>query len=178
MVYSTRYDKSADRQISDRTDRPSPDLFVPGRDLRYRSGIQQYRGMVVVDSRGRSAPQGSAVLSFARRKFGIGIRRLRLRAESFARRFRRADPAFAGRRDFRQGQIGRLPPTQPLAELIQPTNDCFVIAGSKATKQSSDVSNSALPAEPVIGRAFARPVGSRCSPKRKRRPIWAPFVCG
>src|SRR3977135_2652230 len=30
MVYSTRYDKDADRQISDRTDRSPPDLFVPG----------------------------------------------------------------------------------------------------------------------------------------------------
>src|ERR1700694_2367839 len=117
MVYSTRYDKSADRQISDRTDRPSPDLFVPGRDLRYRSGIQQYRGMVVVDPRGCPASQGSAVLSSARREFGIGIRRLRLRAEPVARRFRRADPAFAGRRDFRRGQIGRLSPAQSLAEL-------------------------------------------------------------
>src|ERR1700692_406819 len=106
MVYSTTYDQSADRQVSDRTDRPAPDLFVPGRDLRYRSGIQQYRGMVAVDSGGRSAPQGSAVLSLARRKSGIEIRPLRLRAESFARRFGGADPAFAGRRDFRQGQIG------------------------------------------------------------------------
>src|SRR5216684_2950706 len=86
MVYSTRYDKSPDRQISDRTDRPSPDLFVPGRDLRYRSGLQQYRGMVVVDPRGDAASQGSAVLSSARR-------------------------------EFRQGQIGRLSPTQPIAEL-------------------------------------------------------------
>src|ERR1700709_2425030 len=97
MVYSTSYDKSADRQISDRADRPPPDLFVPGRDLRYRSGIQQYRGMVVIDSRGRPAAQGPAVLSPARREFGIGIRRLRFRAESVARRFRRTDPAFAGR---------------------------------------------------------------------------------
>src|SRR6202158_1022426 len=117
MVYSTRYDKSADRQISDRTDRPSPDLFVPGRDLRYRSGIQQYRGMVVVDPRGRPASQGSAVLSSARREFGIGIRRLRVRAKSVAGRFGRADPAFASRRDFRQGQVGQLSPAQSLAEL-------------------------------------------------------------
>src|SRR5271169_4148548 len=57
------HDKSADRQISDRTDRPSPDFFFPGRDFRYRSGIQQYRGMVVVDPRRGQAPQGSAVLS-------------------------------------------------------------------------------------------------------------------
>src|SRR5216684_3391515 len=118
MVYSTRYDKSPDRQISDRTDRPSPDLFVPGRDLRYRSGLQQYRGMVVVDPRGEPASQGSAVLSSARREFGIRIRRLRLRAKSVARRFRRADPALASRRDFRQGQIGRLSPAQPIAELV------------------------------------------------------------
>src|SRR5229473_5675406 len=119
MVYSTRYDKSPDRQISDRTDRPSPDLFVPGRDLRYRSGLQQYRGMVVVDPRGEPASQGSAVLSSARREFGIRIRRLRLRAKSVAGRFRRADPALASRRDFRQGQIGRLSPTQPIAELAK-----------------------------------------------------------
>src|SRR3984893_2556469 len=117
MVYSTRYDKSADRQISDRTNRPPPDLFVPGRDLRYRPGLQQYRGMVVVDSRGGPAAQGSAVLSSAGREFGIRIRRLRLRAEPVARRFRRTDPAFAGRRDLRQGQIGRLSPAQSLAEL-------------------------------------------------------------
>src|SRR2546425_7758574 len=110
MVYSTRYDKNADRQISDRTDRPPPDLFVPGRDLRYRSGIQQYRGMVVVDPRGGPAAQGSAVLPSACRKFGIGIRRLRLRAKPVARRFRRTDPAFASRRDIREGQVGRLSP--------------------------------------------------------------------
>src|SRR6267142_2635719 len=120
MVYSTGYDKSADRQISDWTDRPSPDLFVPGRDLRYRSGIQQYRGMVVVDPRTGPASQGSAVLSSARREFGIGIRRLRLRAKSVAGRFGRADPPFAGRRDFREGQIGRLSPSQPFAELANP----------------------------------------------------------
>src|SRR5436309_9590949 len=117
MVYSTRYDKNADRQISDRTDRPPPDLFVPRRDLRYRSGIQQYRGMVVVDPRGRPASQGSAILSSARRKFRIGIRRLRFRAEPFARQFRRTDPAFASRRDFREGQIGQLSPAQSIAEL-------------------------------------------------------------
>src|ERR1700720_465890 len=117
MVYSTRYDKSADRQISDRTDRPSPDLFVPGRDLRYRSGIQQYRGMVVVDPRGGPASQGSAVLPSARREFGIGIRRLRVRAKSVARRFGSLMPAFAGRRDFREGQDGRLSPAQSVAEL-------------------------------------------------------------
>src|SRR6202795_1398067 len=118
MVYSTRYDKSADRQISDRTNRPPPDLFVPGRDLRYRPCLQQYRGMVVVDSRGSPAAQGSAVLSSARREFGIGIRRLRLRAESAARRIGRADPAFASRRDFRQGQVGRLSAPEPVAELV------------------------------------------------------------
>src|SRR5665213_3782949 len=117
MVYSTTYDKNADRQVSDRTDRPPPDFFVPGRDLRYRSGIQQYRGMVVVDPRRRPASQGSAVLSSARRKLGIRIRRLRFRAEPAARRNRRADPAFAGRRDFRQGQDGRLSPAQSVAEL-------------------------------------------------------------
>jgi hemimethylated DNA binding protein len=52
MVYSTEDDKSANRQISDRPDRPPPDILFPWRDLRYRSGIQQYRGMVAVDSRG------------------------------------------------------------------------------------------------------------------------------
>ena len=31
--------------------------------------------------------------------------------------FRRADPALAGRRDFRQGQIGRLSAPEPVAEL-------------------------------------------------------------
>src|SRR4029079_5962720 len=49
LVYSTIYDKNADRQISDRADRSPPDFFIPGRDLRYRSGIQQYRGMVAFD---------------------------------------------------------------------------------------------------------------------------------
>src|ERR1700737_5500530 len=112
MVYSTRYDKSPGRQISDRTDRPSPDLFVPGRDLRYRSGLQQYRGMVVVDPRGGPASQGSAVLSSARREFGIRIRRLRFGAKSAARRFGRADPAFAGPRDFNKEKMGGLSPAQ------------------------------------------------------------------
>jgi len=48
MVYSTTYDKNPDRQIPDRADRPPPDFFVPGRDLRYRSGIQQHRGVVAL----------------------------------------------------------------------------------------------------------------------------------
>src|SRR5436309_1704021 len=68
MVYSTAYDKNPDRQIPDRADRSPPDLFVPGRDLRHRSGIQQYRGMVAFDPRGRPAAQGPAVLSPARRQ--------------------------------------------------------------------------------------------------------------
>src|SRR5437762_3051703 len=103
MVYSTRHDKNADREISDRTNRPAPDLFVPGRDLRYRSRIQQHRGMVAIDSGGRSPTQGSAVLSSARGEFGIRIRRLRFRTEPAAGRVGRADPPFAGRRDFREG---------------------------------------------------------------------------
>src|SRR5882724_549561 len=76
MVYSTGHDQSAHRQISDRADCPPPGVFIPGRDFRYRSGIQQYRGMVVVDSRGASASQGPAVLSLARGKFGTRIRPL------------------------------------------------------------------------------------------------------
>src|SRR6266540_5523380 len=82
-----------------------------------RSGIQQYRGMVVVDPRGSSASQGPAVLSPARGKFGVRIRRLCLRTKPAAGRFRRADPAFAGRRDLREGQVGRLSPAQSVAEL-------------------------------------------------------------
>src|SRR6187401_1429336 len=81
MVYSTGHDQSAHRQISDRADCPPPGVFIPGRDFRHRSGIQQYRGMVVVDPRGASAAQGSAVLSPARGKLGVRIRRLRLRAK-------------------------------------------------------------------------------------------------
>src|SRR5436305_3320061 len=117
MVYSTSYDKNADRQIPDRADRSPPDFLVPGRDLRYRSGIQQYRGMVALDSGRRAAAQGPAVLSPAGGEFGIRIRRLCLGAEPVARRYRRADPALAGRRDLRQGQVRRLPPAQSLAEL-------------------------------------------------------------
>src|ERR1700755_2833824 len=71
LVYSTRHDQSANRQIPDRTDRPPPDIFVPGRDLRYRSGIQQYRGMVAFHSRRRAAAQGPAVLPSARREFRV-----------------------------------------------------------------------------------------------------------
>src|ERR1700722_2739246 len=152
MVYSTRYDKNADRQIPDRTDRPPPDLFVPGRDFRYRSGIQQYRGMVVVDSRRRPAAQGSTVLSSARREFRIGIRRLRFRAKSVARRVGRADPAFASRGDFRKGQIRRLSPAQSVAELERfPAKAC-----------------------PYVMRAGSRFAGLR---QQKRRPDRAPFVC-
>ena len=61
--------------------------------------------------------QGPAVLPSARREFGVRIRRLCLRAEPAARQFRRADPPFAGRRDLRQGQVGRLSPAQSVAEL-------------------------------------------------------------
>jgi len=46
MVYSTTYDKNADPPIPDRQIVRHPDFFVPGRDLRYRSGVQQHRGMV------------------------------------------------------------------------------------------------------------------------------------
>src|SRR3954447_6784179 len=119
MVYSTTYDKNPDRQIPDRTDRSPPDLFVPRRDLRYRSGIQQHRGMVALDPGGRPAAQGPALLSSARREFRIRIRRLCLGAEPVAGRFRRTDPALAGPRDFRQGQIRQLPAAQSLAELIR-----------------------------------------------------------
>src|SRR6185295_15419772 len=73
--------------------------------------------MVVVDPRGRSASQGPAVLSPARGKFGIRIRRLCLRTKPAAGRFRRTDPAFAGGRDLREGQVRRLPPAQSIAEL-------------------------------------------------------------
>src|SRR5215207_1380388 len=117
MVYSTGHDQSAHRQISDRADCPPPGVFIPGRDFRYRSGIQQYRGVVVVDPRGGSASQGPAVLSPARGKFGVRIRRLRLRTKPAAGRFRRADPAFPGGRDLREGQVRRLPPAQSVAEL-------------------------------------------------------------
>src|SRR5487761_1957818 len=117
MVYSTRYDKSAYRQISDRTDCSSPDFLFPGRDFRYLFGIQQHRGMVVIDPRRGQAAQGSALLSPTRREFGVRIRRLRFRAESPAGRFRRADPAFAGRRDLRERQVGWLSPAQSVAEL-------------------------------------------------------------
>ena len=37
-----------------------------------------------------------------------------------AGRFRRADPAFAGRRDLRERQVGRLSPAQSVAELTAP----------------------------------------------------------
>ncbi len=94
---STRYDKSAYRQVPDRPDRPPPDLLVPWRDFRYRSGVQQHGRVVVVHPPGDAAAQGSAVLSSAGGELRDGIRRLRLRAESGARRFRGADPAFAGR---------------------------------------------------------------------------------
>ena len=35
--------------------------------------------------------------------------------------FRRADPALAGRRDFRQGQVGQLSAAEPVAELTWPS---------------------------------------------------------
>src|ERR1700688_4124192 len=166
MVYSTRYDKNADRQISDWTDRPPPDLFVPGRDLRYRSGIQQYRGMVVVDPRERAASQGSAVLPSARREFRIGIRRLRFRAKPVARRFGGTDPAFAGRRDFRKGQIGRLSPAQSVAELA---NAVQLVA----RMQRSEIRDKAAPL-PAL--RFA-PCGLQAPPTKKALDPSAFFVC-
>src|SRR5258708_35737992 len=48
----------------------------------------------------------------------MGIRRLRLQEEPVARRLGRADPAFAGRRDFCQRQIRRISTAQSVAELI------------------------------------------------------------
>src|SRR5882724_4881245 len=117
MVYSTEDDQSTNCKIPDRANRTSPDLFVPWRDFRYRSRIQQHRGMVALDPRGDASAQGSAILPPARGELGLRIRRLRVRAKSPAGRFRRADPAFAGCRNFREGQIGRLSPAQSLAEL-------------------------------------------------------------
>ena len=43
----------------------------------------------------------------------VGIRRLCLRAEPAARRFRRAGPPFAGRRDFRKDKSGGYRPRNP-----------------------------------------------------------------
>src|SRR5579863_827993 len=114
---STSYDQNAHRQVPDRADRPPPDLLLPWRDFRHRSGIQQHRGMVAVDSRRCPPSQGSAVLSSARGKFGLRICGLCFGAESAARRLRPADPAFAGLRDFREGQVRRLSSAQSVAQL-------------------------------------------------------------
>src|SRR4029453_13149214 len=108
-------------------------------------GIQQYRGMVVVDPRGGPAPQGSAVLSPARGKFGIRIRRLCLRTIPAAGRSRRAEPAFAGGRDLREGQGRRLSPAQSVAELaILARNKKGALPG-RLLCLSNDAAASSLP---------------------------------
>src|SRR5947209_9674839 len=117
MVYSTCHGQDANRKIPDRTDRSPPGFFVPGRDLRYRSGVQQHRGMVALDPGGRAAAQGPAVLSLARRKFRVGVRRLCLGAEPSAGRLRRADPPLPGRRNLCERQVGRLSTAQSVVEL-------------------------------------------------------------
>src|SRR6266481_8953106 len=70
MVYSTEYDQSANRKIPDRANRAPSDLFVPRRDFRYRSRIQQHRGMVAVDPGKCASSQGPAILPFARGQIG------------------------------------------------------------------------------------------------------------
>src|ERR1700680_2659260 len=120
--------------------------------------------MVAVDPRGRPAAQGSAILPSARRELGIGIRRLRLRAEPFAGRFGRTDPAFAGRRDLCEGQIGWLSPAQSIAELVFVLNKksarCgrFFVCGLDSSYFASGFAG-APPAGWVGSGVFARSVG-------------------
>jgi len=72
MVYSTDISKrDTAKFLRSRTNRPPPGVFsfVPGRDIRHRSGIQQHRGVGCRPGRG-PAPQGSAVRSLLSENFG------------------------------------------------------------------------------------------------------------
>src|SRR5579883_129866 len=90
------------RQILGGPDRPAPALSLSRRDLRRRSRLQQYRGMVSVDPSRPPPGQGSALLSSARAKRpGRSLRGLCLRAESRSRRRERPHSAPHGGRAFR-----------------------------------------------------------------------------
>ena len=87
---------------------------------------------------------------------------------------RRADPAFAGRRDLRQGQIRRLSPAQSVAELSN--HVATVMRGARILQRLEPW----LRAHPRI-RSDSQDGVARiraCTTcQRKRRPIRAPFVC-
>src|SRR5690606_7334076 len=73
-----------DRQVPDRPDRAPPDIPVPGRHLRRRSGVQQHRRMADVDSGGDPAASRPALLSPAGRERREHLHRLCLKAEPCA----------------------------------------------------------------------------------------------
>src|SRR5262249_51972930 len=73
-------------QFRHRLVRAPPRLPVPRRDLRRRSDLLQYRGVVARDPRGGASAQGPAVLSPARREREDHLRGLRVRAEPAPRR--------------------------------------------------------------------------------------------
>src|SRR5262249_14581548 len=98
--------------------------FVPGRHFRYRSGVQQHRGMVAVDSRERASEQGPAVLPPVRRELRDGICCLCVRTESPAGYVERAGSPSPGERGVRARRQRRLSAAQRRSELILPgTNE-------------------------------------------------------
>ncbi len=152
MVYSTRYDKNADRQISDRADRPPPDILVPGAwsstSIR-NSTIPRSGGCRFRKTSGRTRISRSTICSLKIRNRNTS---LMFRSRISCRRFRRTDPPFAGRRDFRQGQIRRLSPAQSLAELTRSV--AFLVAAVCGNRKAF--------AQMQLG-------------LQKRRPVRAPF---
>src|SRR5258706_15014791 len=133
--------------------------------------------MVALDPRGSPAAQGSAVLSPAGREFGIRIRGLCLRTEPAAGRVRRADPAFAGRGDFRQGQVRRLSPAQSVAELER-FRAKWTPVRVKKTRQKQKLepgSDSIRTDQAPAGIRRARALRRKYRAQQKRHPVSTAF---
>ena len=103
------------------------------------------------------------------------IRRLRLRAKPVARRFGRADPAFAGRRDFREGQIGRLSAAEPVAELMRPWLCHCLTSFADASQRKRRPDPGAFLLSDIVSRPTSLP-DWRAAPRLGRLQLLAGFL--
>src|SRR3990172_1096810 len=110
---------SARGEVQDRPSGPPPLVPVPRRDLRRGPNLQQHRGVVAGDPGRAPAAQGSALLSPPGGERDQLLHRLRLRAESAARRGGRPHRPSAGGRAVRRTQERPLRAAPPGVELTR-----------------------------------------------------------